>query len=266
MIEYILNLNYITQALIATLFTWGVTLLGALVVFFFKRVNKTVMDALLGFSAGVMIAASFWSLLSPAIDRATELDMVVFVVVSAGFLAGGLLLFISDKIINKVIKKESTEKKNSTKRIFMLISSITIHNIPEGLAVGVAFGSLCTYSTPALLAGAWTLALGIGLQNFPEGSAVSLPLKREGMKPFKAFMCGQLSGIVEPIAGILGAILVKQLIVVLPFLLAFAAGAMIYVVIQELIPESQSNKNKSFMAMASLVGFTVMMILDISLG
>lgn len=270
MIEYINNLSPVIQAFIATLFTYGVTALGAGLVFFFKKVNKTVMDAMLGFAAGVMIAASFWSLLNPAIEMAENLEMIAWLVAFIGFFSGGILLYISDKLFNyfdkKLSKKEKKVKHNSFKRSLMLIFSITMHNIPEGLAVGVAYGSIVYGLDGATFSTACLLALGIGLQNFPEGTAVSVPLRREGMSRKKAFLFGQLSGIVEPIAGVIGAILVIKVRYLLPVLLSFAAGAMIYVVVQELIPESQTNENKSLMAIFTLIGFSVMMILDIALG
>ncbi len=263
MSNFIFTLNPIIQALIATIFTWGVTALGASLVFMFKKVHKNLLDAMLGISAGVMIAASFWSLLSPSITMASNLKMNVMLVVSLGFLSGGLLLFVSDIIIDKLGKKSLI---STNKRILMLVSSIIIHNVPEGLAIGVAFGSTLYGLDGATLMSAWTLAVGIGIQNFPEGTAVSVPLRREGMSRKKSFFIGQLSGIVEPIAGVLGAILVLKMRIMLPFLLAFAAGAMIYVVIEELIPESQTNENKNLMAMATLVGFVIMMVLDVLLG
>lgn len=265
MIEYFTNLNHVTQALIATLFTWSVTALGAAFVFFFKNVRKGVMDAMLGFAAGVMIAASFWSLLSPAIDMAENLGMVTWLITSFGFMSGGLLLFIGDKMFNKLDTKNKYTN-NSFKRCLMLIISITLHNIPEGLAVGVAFGSLAYGIDGTTLAAACLLAFGIGIQNFPEGTAISVPLRREGFSRKKAFFFGQLSGIVEPISGVIGALLVMKIRMLLPFLLSFAAGAMIYVVVEELIPESQSNSKKDLMALFTLIGFSIMMILDISLG
>ena len=257
------------QAFLATLFTWGVTMLGASIVFFFREVKKGIMDALLGFSAGVMIAASFWSLLSPAIDMANSMKMISWLVVFLGFFSGGLLLFLGDKLydfMQKKMRKSESTTSHRLKRCLMLVFSITLHNIPEGLVVGVAFGSLAYSLEGSTLASALTLALGIGLQNFPEGSAVSLPLRREGLSRKKAFFFGQLSGVVEPIAAIIGAILVLKIQVLLPFLLAFAAGAMIYVVVEELIPESQSNKKKDLMALFTLIGFSIMMILDVALG
>lgn len=260
------NLSHVSQALIAALFTWSVTMLGAAIVFFFKEVRKSIMDALLGFSAGVMISASFWSLLSPSIELANSLNMTAWVVAVSGFLAGGLLLFIGDKVFNHFSSKSNDTSVGKFKRCLMLIFSITLHNIPEGLVVGVAFGSLAYGIEGATLASAITLAIGIGIQNFPEGSAVSLPLRRDGMSRGKAFFIGQLSGMVEPIAAVIGAILVLKIQTILPFLLAFAAGAMVYVVVEELIPESQSNTRKDLMALFTLIGFSVMMILDVALG
>lgn len=264
MINFFVGLNPVIQALLATLFTYFVTLLGALLVFFFKGVNKNLMDGMLGFAAGIMIAASFFSLLSPAIVMMEDLFMNAWVIASIGFLLGGVLLFIGDKVFEHFY--ESDEKSISKKRALMLIVSISLHNIPEGLAVGVAFGSIMYNLPGASLGSACVLALGIGLQNFPEGTAVSVPLLREGYSKKKAFFFGQLSGFVEPIAGVLGALLVLKVRLILPFLLSFAAGAMIYVVVQELIPASQSNEKKDLMALFSLLGFTVMMILDIALG
>lgn len=269
MINFFQELSPVMQAFLATLFTWGVTMLGASIVFFFREVKKGIMDALLGFSAGVMIAASFWSLLSPAIDMANSMKMISWLVVFLGFFSGGLLLFLGDKLydfMQKKTRKRASSTSHRLKRCLMLVFSITLHNIPEGLVVGVAFGSLAYSLEGSTLASALTLALGIGLQNFPEGSAVSLPLRREGLSRKKAFFFGQLSGVVEPIAAIIGAILVLKIQVLLPFLLAFAAGAMIYVVVEELIPESQSNKKKDLMALFTLIGFSIMMILDVALG
>ena len=262
----ILSLNPVIQALLATIFTWMITLLGASLVYFFKKINKNIMDGMLGFAAGVMIAASYFSLISPAIKMAENLKLVPWLVVFIGFFSGGLLLFIGDKIYDIYDKKNSDDNKYSKKRCIMLISSITLHNIPEGMAVGVAFGSVIYGLDGATLIAAWTLALGIGLQNFPEGTAVSMPLRRENVSRSKAFFLGQLSGFVEPIAGVLGALLVTKIRILLPFLLAFAAGAMIYVVVEELIPESQTNKKKDLMALFTLIGFSIMMILDITLG
>ena len=261
MSNFIFNLNPIIQALLATLFTWAVTALGAALVFMFKKIHKNILDSMLGIAAGVMIAASFWSLLSPSIEMANVLKINIILSVAGGFLSGGLLLFIGDKFMNKMQNKSS-----NLKRTLMLIVSITLHNVPEGLAVGVAFGSTLYGLDGATLMSAWTLAIGIGIQNFPEGTAVSVPLRREGFSRNKSFVYGMLSGVVEPISGVLGALLVLKVRIILPFLLAFAAGAMIYVVIQELIPESQTNENKEVISMCTLIGFTIMMLLDVLLG
>lgn len=268
MFNKILELNPIIQALIATLFTYSITALGASIVYFFKNINKTIMDGMLGFSAGIMIAASFFSLIIPALDMANELNLISWLIVTIGFISGGLLLFIGDKFYDLYEEKYKSRKrkKGNLKRCFMLIMSITLHNIPEGMAVGVAFGSVIYGINGANLISAWILALGIGLQNFPEGTAVSMPLRREGFSRNKAFFYGQLSGIVEPIAGILGALLVMKIRILLPILLSFAAGAMIYVVVEELIPESQTNKKKDLMAIFTILGFSLMMVLDITLG
>lgn len=264
MINWFLNLNHVIQALLATLFTFGVTALGAMIVIFFKKINKNFMDAMLGLSGGVMIAASFWSLLSPAIEMANSLKMISWLIVSLGFVSGGLLLFIGDKIFDKLSKKR--ENNSSIKRCLMLIFSITLHNIPEGMAVGIAFGSIAYGLDGASVLSACILALGIGIQNFPEGSAVSLPLRREGYSRFKSFLYGSLSGLVEPISGVIGALLVLKMRFLLPFLLSFAAGAMIYVVVEEIIPESQTNKKKDLMALFTIFGFLIMMVLDVMLG
>lgn len=265
MFNWFLELNHIVQALMAGLFTFSITAFGASFVFLFKKINKSIMDAMLGFSAGVMIAASFWSLLSPSIEMANSLNMIAWLVALIGFLFGGILLFIGDKIFDKISEKKKIIN-TKFKRCLMLMFSITLHNIPEGLAVGVAFGSIAYGLDGASTSTACLLALGIGLQNFPEGTAVSVPLRREGFSRTKSFIYGSLSALVEPISSIFGAILVIKVRFLLPFLLAFAAGAMIYVVVEELIPESQSNKKKDLMALFTLIGFSIMMILDVGLG
>lgn len=258
MVDFFSNLNPVLQAFLATLMTYAFTVAGSSLVFFFKKVNRNMMDALLGVAGGVMIAASFFSLLAPAIEKCEDLGQIPWLVVSAGFLLGGALLFVTDKVSDKYLS-DSDKKRN-----FMLMLSITMHNIPEGMVVGLAFGSL-GYGNVTLMS-AFMLALGIGIQNFPEGSSISLPLRRSGMSRGKAFFLGQISGIVEPIAGVLGALLVLKVEWILPVSLAFAAGAMIYVVVEEIIPESQTNKRKDLMAFFTLVGFVVMMILDVGLG
>lgn len=264
LIKFLSSFNYVFLAFLACMFTFFITVLGAMVVFLFKKVNKTLLDAMLGFAAGVMISASFFSLISPALSMAENLNINGPIIVTIGFVCGGLLLFIGDKIFPKIIKKNENVK--NFKKTFMLIFSITLHNIPEGLAVGVAFGALRYNLHGATLISALILALGIGLQNFPEGTAVSLPLKRYGMSSKKAFLIGSLTGIVEPIASVFGALLVLKVQNILPFLLSFAAGAMIYVVVEELIPESQSNKCKDLMAIFTIIGFAVMMFLDVFFG
>ena len=262
MLNKILLLNPILQAFIAGLFTYSITALGAALVFFMKKINKTFLDGMLGFSAGIMIAASFFSLILPSINMAEELKLIPWLIVLIGFISGGLLLFIGDKIYNLLY----SNKTEGLKRCTMLMTSITLHNIPEGMAIGVAFGSVIYGLTGSTLISAWIIALGIGLQNFPEGTAVSMPLRREGLSRKKAFFFGQLSGLVEPISAVIGALLVMKIRILLPLLLSFAAGAMIYVVIEELIPESQTNKNKNLMAIFTILGFSLMMVLDISLG
>ena len=264
MSNWYINLAYPVQALIATIFTWAITSSGAAIVFLFKKINKTTMDAMLGLSAGVMLAATFWSLLSPALEMAENLNLTPWIIVSVGVLLGGLLLFTGDKIFDKLTKKKTNS--HSIKRSLMLIFSITLHNIPEGMAIGVAFGSIAYNLNGATLTSAVMLAIGIGIQNFPEGSAVSLPLRREGMSRTKSFFFGALSGIVEPISAVIGAILVLKVQILLPILLSFAGGAMIYVVVQELIPESQTNKKKDLMALFTILGFLIMMIFDVALG
>ena len=265
MFNFLKELSPVMQAFIAAHFTWGITMLGSSVVFFFKTVKKSVMDSLLGFSGGVMIAASFWSLLNPAIEMANNLNMIPWIIVTFGFLCGGLFLFLSDFIFDFFQEKRNVNK-NKIKRVLLLVTSITLHNIPEGLVVGVAFGSIAAGIEGATLISAITLAIGIGLQNFPEGSAVSLPLRREGYSRFKSFLFGQLSGIVEPISAVIGALLVLKVQTLLPFLLSLAAGAMIYVVVSELIPESQTSNKKNLVTMVTMLGFIIMMILDVALS
>jgi len=270
MANWFAGLNPVMQALGATLFTWFVTALGAALVFFFKTINRKVLDGMLGFAAGVMIAASYWSLLAPAIEMAQESSLPAWIPATTGFLMGGLFLYITDKIIPHLHlgfpMDEAEGPKTSWHRSILLVLAITLHNIPEGLAVGVAFGALASDLPSATLAGAIALALGIGIQNFPEGAAVSVPLRREGFSRLKSFWYGQASGIVEPIAGVLGAASVIFIKPILPYALAFAAGAMIYVVVEELIPESQLQKNTDVATMGAMVGFAVMMTLDVALG
>lgn len=270
MMEWFSSLDHRLQALIATLFTWGVTALGAATVFFFKSIGRRVLDAMLGFAAGVMIAASFWSLLAPSIELSESMGLPPWLPPLVGFLAGGLFLKLVDKVIPHLHiglpTSESEGPKTSWRRSLLLVLAITIHNIPEGLAVGVGFGALEAGIKTASLAGAVALAMGIGLQNFPEGAAVSIPLRREGLSRTKSFWYGQLSGVVEPIAGVLGATLVVAMTPVLPYALAFAAGAMIYVVVEEVVPESQRSGNSDISTLGAIAGFALMMFLDVALG
>jgi zinc transporter, ZIP family len=268
--NWFLTLGPVQQALLATLFTWGVTALGAAFVFPFKRVSKKVLDAMMGFAAGVMIAASFWSLLAPAIEMAGEEYAQPWIPATAGFLAGGLFMMFVDRIlphlhIGKPIE-EAEGLSTSWQRSVLLVMAITLHNIPEGLAIGVAFGAVAAGIPSASIGAAVALALGIGIQNLPEGTAVSVPLRREGMSRGKAFWYGQLSGSVEPVSAVVGAALVLVMRPLLPYALAFAAGAMLFVVIEELIPESQQNKNTDIATLGTLAGFAVMMTLDVALG
>lgn len=265
--------NTILMALIATLGTWSVTAMGAATVVFFKKPNPKALNAMLGFAAGVMVAASFWSLLEPAIARVEETsDMPAYLVVTAGFLCGAFFMWASDKIVFYARRRANSAQGKPDERfqrMLMLILSITIHNIPEGLAVGVAFGTL-QGGADAIdeIMGAVSIAIGIGLQNFPEGAAVSIPLRREGYSRKKSFLLGQASGMVEPIAGVCGALLVVTMEAILPFALSFAAGAMILVAVHELIPECQKNRavHPYFATMGIIVGFAVMMLLDVMLG
>jgi ZIP family zinc transporter len=268
--NYFAGMSPILQALVATLFTWFLTAAGAGLVFFFKTINRKVLDCMLGFAAGVMIAASYWSLLAPAIEMAEESSVPSWIPATVGFLLGGVFLRVADAIIPHLHlgfpRKEAEGIETSWRRSVLLVLAITLHNIPEGLAIGVAFGALASDLPGASLAGAAALALGIGIQNFPEGTAVSVPLRREGLSRLKSFWYGQLSGVVEPIAGVAGAAAVILIKPALPYALAFAAGAMIYVVVEELIPESQLAKNTDLATMGAMVGFAVMMTLDVALG
>lgn len=267
--DWFTSLDPVFQALLATLFTWFVTALGAATVFIFKTINKKVLNGMLGFAAGVMIAASFWSLLDPAIEMAEEAGQIAWIPAVIGFLAGGAFLWLVDIIMPHLHSgaPEAEGVKTSWKRSILLVLAITLHNIPEGLAVGVAFGAISANFPAASLAGAVALALGIGLQNFPEGAAVSVPLRREGLSRWKSFVYGQASGIVEPIAGVLGAMAVVYMKPILPYALSFAAGAMIYVVVEELIPEAQEEKHHSNVGtIGAMIGFAIMMLLDVALG
>ena len=265
--------HFVIMALVATLGTWFVTALGAAMVVFFTSPNPKSLNIMLGFASGVMIAASFWSLLQPAIERAEATSsQPAYLVATAGFLCGALFMWASDKIVSFARRRTDLAGGKSNERlhrIIMLILSITLHNIPEGLAVGVAFGALQNGSFGAEnLMGAISVAVGIGLQNFPEGAAVSIPLRREGYSRKKSFLLGQASGMVEPFAGVLGAVLVVYVETILPFALSFAAGAMILVAVHELIPECQRNQRAQpyFATMGIVLGFAVMMLLDVMLG
>ncbi len=271
MIDSLQQLNPISQALLATLFTWLVTAAGAALVFATKKVNARVMDSMLGFAAGVMIAASFWSLLAPGIEMAEQLGTTPWLPAAVGFLGGGVFMRLIDMFLPHLhpglAMSRSEGIKTSWQRSTLLVLAITLHNIPEGMAVGVAFGAAGAGLPAATIGSAMALAVGIGLQNFPEGAAVSLPLRREGMGRWKSFLYGQSSGLVEPVAGVLGAYFVMQMQSILPYALCFAAGAMIFVVVEELIPESQQNeKHIDMVTMATMGGFTLMMILDVALG
>ncbi|MBE0649132.1 MAG: ZIP family metal transporter [Bacteroidales bacterium] len=269
-IDWLLDYNPILLALGATLFTWFVTAAGASMVFFFKTINKKILNSMLGFAAGVMIAASFWSLLKPAIEMSEASGGIPWLPAVIGFLSGGAFLLLIDKILPHLHLGLSTDKaegiKTSWQRSILLVLAITLHNIPEGLAVGVAFGALANNPDVGMLAGAIALAIGIGLQNFPEGAAISIPLRREGLSRLKAFNYGQLSGVVEPIAGVIGAYLVLTITPLLPYALSFAAGAMIFVVVEELIPESQTGHETDFSTIGAMLGFATMMLLDVAFG
>jgi len=264
------TLHPVYQALVATLFTWGVTALGASMIFCFRSLNQKVLDGMLGFAAGVMIAASFWSLLAPAIDMSQNGPVPVWLPAAVGFAIGGLFIGLLDKIIPHLHlgfpKKDAEGPHTRWHKTTLLIMAITMHNIPEGLAIGVAFGALANGSDAVTLTGAIALALGIGIQNFPEGFAVAAPLKREGMSSAKSVWYGQLSAIVEPMAAVVGAAAVIVMQPILPYALAFAAGAMIFVVVEEVVPESQRAGHTDIATACAMLGFLVMMTLDVALG
>jgi len=265
---FLQDLHPIVQALLATCFTWGMTALGASIVFTAKDINRRVLDAMLGFAGGVMIAASYWSLLAPAIEMSEGKDIPAWVPAVVGFLVGAIFLRVMDKVIPHLHigfpREEAEGVKTGWRRSTLLVLAITLHNIPEGLAVGVAFGALAVGLPAASLGAAVALAIGIGIQNFPEGLAVSMPLRREGLSRWKSFWYGQLSATVEPIAGVIGAAAVVIAQPILPYALAFAAGAMIFVVIEELVPEAQRGGNTDLATMGGIVGFAVMMLLDVA--
>jgi ZIP family zinc transporter len=270
--EWFVTQNAVLQALLATLFTYGMTALGAATVFFFRNINRKVLDGMLGFAAGVMIAASYFSLLSPAVEMAAAAHeagrgLPPWAAAAAGFLLGGVFLRLADGLLphHHVGAKEDEGLKTSWGRSVLLVLAITLHNIPEGLAVGVGFGA-ASITAGASLAGAFSLAMGIGLQNFPEGAAVSIPLRREGMSRLKSFWIGQASGLVEPVAGVLGAALVLSMQPLLPYALSFAAGAMIFVAAEELIPEAYREGNDHIATAGIMLGFALMMAMDVGLG
>jgi ZIP family zinc transporter len=258
------------QALAASTFTWGLTALGAAAVFFFRDVSRRALDAALGFTAGVMIAASFWSLLNPAIALSEEMGMVKWVPALVGFLAGAFAMRLMDYVLPHLHLFAQTSEaegvKTAWERTTLLVLAITLHNIPEGLAIGVAFGAVTAGYESATLAGAVALAVGIGIQNCPEGTAVAVPLRREGLSRARAWWYGQLSAVVEPVAAVIGALAVTAMRPLLPYALAFAAGAMIFVVIEEVVPESQSGGHADLATLGTIVGFAVMMTLDVALG
>lgn len=271
--QWFLEMGPVSQAFLAGLFTWGLTALGASVVFLTKNVSQTVLDSMLGFAAGVMIAASVWSLIIPSIEMTEAMGGIGWIPAATGFLVGGLFLRVCDAFLPHLHIGSPTSDaegvKTSWRRSTLLVLAITLHNIPEGLAVGVLFGAAATGIDPtgtATIAGAITLAVGIGIQNLPEGTAVSVPLRREGVKVGKSFYYGQLSGMVEPIFAVVGALAVLYVQPILPFALAFAAGAMIYVVVEELIPESQMHGNADIATLGTMIGFVIMMTLDVALG
>lgn len=268
--EFMTSLSPIAQAFLATLFTWGVTAFGAAGVFFTREFNQKLLDWLLGFAGGVMIAASFWSLLAPAIEMASSQGMTEWVPPLVGFLLGGAFLRVADVILPHLhigaADDEAEGLPTSWQRSILLAFAMTIHNIPEGLAIGVAFGAAALDLETASLTGAVALAIGIGLQNFPEGIAVSMPLRREGMSRVKSFFWGQLSAAVEPVAAVLGAAAVLSVRPLLPYALGFAAGAMIFVVVEDVIPESHREGNVDLATAGVMIGFAIMMTLDVALG
>lgn len=268
--SWFLDINPIWQALLATLFTWGVTAAGASLVFFFRNISQKFMDGMLGFAAGVMLAASYWSLLAPAIEMSADMAVPEWFPAVTGFLGGAIFIRVIDAFLPHLhLFRPASEAEGVTtnwRRSVLLVLAITLHNIPEGLAVGVAFGGVAAGMPGATIGGAIALAIGIGLQNFPEGTSVSVPLRREGMKRWKAFNYGQLSAIVEPMAGVIGALAVIYVQPMLPYALAFAAGAMVFVVVEELIPESHHYGNADIATMGAILGFAVMMTLDVALG
>lgn len=269
MYDMFTSLDPVIQALIGTLFTWGMTAAGAALVYVTKGTNQKFMDSTLAFAGGVMIAASYWSLLAPAIEMAGERAGPSWLPATIGFLLGGAFLLLVDRlapIISNSQYMNDIKDNQAKRRTTLLIFSMTLHNIPEGLAIGVAFGALASGATEAALASAIALAIGIGIQNFPEGLAVSMPLHRDGMSKGKSFFFGQFSGMVEPISAVIGALAVIMIQPILPYALAFAAGAMIFVVAKEIIPGSHEKGNTELASISLMIGFAVMMTLDVALG
>lgn len=270
MSDWLQGTHPVLLALLATTFTWALTALGAASVFLGREVHPKVLDWMLGFAAGVMIAASFWSLLVPALAMSQGKGYPSWIPAAVGFMAGAVVLRLMDRVLPHLhlgLPVEAAEGMKTTwHRTTLLVLAITLHNIPEGLAVGVAFGAVAAGLPEATLPGAIALAVGIGLQNFPEGLAVSMPLRRAGFSRFKSFWYGQLSAVVEPVAGVIGASVVLFALPILPYALAFAAGAMIFVVVEEVIPEAQQGGNGDLATMGTMIGFTVMMVLDVGLG
>ena len=269
-INYFESINPILAAFYATLFTWGLTALGAALVFLFKGMNRALLDGMLGFTGGVMVAASFWSLLAPGIEMSPGDGFIKVIPAVVGFALGALFLFSLDKVLPHLhINFKESEKegvKTPWHKTTLLVLAITLHNIPEGLAVGVLFGGVAAGFEGASIGAAVALAIGIGLQNFPEGFAVSMPLRRQGLSKWKSFMYGQSSALVEPIAAVVGAWAVITFQPILPYALSFAAGAMIFVVVEEVIPETQRDKYTDIATLGFIAGFIIMMTLDVGLS
>lgn len=263
------ELHPLFLVILATLFTWGATAFGAMAVFAFREIKPTLMNGMLGFASGVMIAASFWSLLAPSIELSENLGWVPWIPPVIGFLSGGGFLWLIDKTLPHLHPGEGDQPEGIPthwRRSFLLVFAITLHNIPEGLAIGVAFGAVGSGIESASVAAAMSLAIGIGIQNIPEGAAISLPLRREGLSRGKCFWYGQLSGFVEPVSAVIGYLIVSVVRDMLPFALAFAAGAMIYVVVEELIPTSKEDRHSDAGTVGAIIGFAIMMLLDVALG
>lgn len=265
--NWFVQLSPVLQALLATLITWGATIVGSAIVFFLKTIHKNVITTMIGFAAGVMIAASFWSLLFPAIQMSEQLTVNSWLPPAIGFFLGGTFLYVIDKLISNLREQQVGENGEiNRKKSMLLLLAVTLHNAPEGLAIGIAFGALATGLPYASLAAAVSLTVGVAIQNLPEGAAVSIPFRKEGYSRYKAFLLGQSSALVEPFAGIIGALLVMKIQSILPYALAFAAGAMMYVVIEELIPDAKEERHTHYGTIGAMVGLLIMMVLDIILG